>query len=104
MSAYRKYDPMEGPATTTDSPSRYCRQGDIKTLDGTGTTTDVTFADEGLWDMVGTGYNVLLSPFAAQTVQPYVSARTATGFTITHDSGSTDQIGWEVIGQAKPTR
>ena len=104
MAAYRQYDPMEGPASTSLQKSRFIRQGDIATLDGTGTTTDIDFSTEGLWDMVGTDYNVILSPYAAQTAMPYVSSRSATGFTITHDSGSSDSIGWEVVGPGKPTR
>jgi hypothetical protein len=54
--------------------------------------------------MVGTTYDVTLRLYSEHTAIPYVSARTATAFTITHDNNSTAQVGWEAIGQGKPTR
>lgn len=60
------------------------------TLDGSGTTTVPTYASLNVPDAEGDGSSriILISKRASHTVEPWVSARGATSFTITHDNGS----------------
>jgi len=69
------------------------------TLDGTGTETDVVFADEGVPDMALTAYQVFLTAADAIDVNVLAASKATTGFTIEHDDASTATVDVLVKGR-----
>lgn len=65
---------------------------------GAGTTSKVVTFPSSI-SITGTDYQVILSPRSAGfwVLDPYISARTTTTFTITHTSSASQNFDWQVV-------
>ena len=101
MSAFRRPIPVAG----TSHP--HWRQGGVATLDGTDTTTTITFKGQAskpdLKNMANATYECGVHPLGAHTVAPWVSARATTGITLTHDNNASISVSWWVEGEIDHT-
>ena len=62
------------------------------TLDGSGATSDFVFTTLLMDKMVDALYQVIAMPITTHTLPIQVTTKATTGFTLTHDSGSSDVV------------